>query len=122
MEIKITSEEYNNILILKTQGEVNGWERLTDEIYEEVKKHNCRKIIIDHSLLKFSSSIVHAVDLVKHYKDNFPSDIRLVTIAVVVPENNREFAEFWETYCNNSGYKYFSFTSMNSATEWIMSY
>ena len=60
MEIKITSEEYNNILILKTQGEVNGWEQLTDEIYEEVKKHNCRKIIIDHSLLKFSSSIVHA--------------------------------------------------------------
>ena len=39
----ITTKLENNVLILKTSGEIDSWEQITDDIYKEVLKHNTKK-------------------------------------------------------------------------------
>ena len=116
----ITTKLENNVLILKTSGEIDSWEQITDDIYKEVLKHNTKKIILDHRDLQFPTSILRYVEVVEHYEKNFPMEIHQLKVAVVVKEEYKNVARFWETYCLNRGFRYLAFTSMRDATDWVM--
>jgi hypothetical protein len=58
--------------------------------------------------------------LVQSYIEQYPPDIRELTIAVVVADNYKEVAATWETICQSRGLQYFVFTSLEDAVNCLL--
>jgi len=117
MSTKFSSRKEGDLLIIETSGAIKekGWIELTKQLYGEITKHECTRIIINHLKLEFPTDLLEYVDLEKFYAENFPSQIRLLKLAVVVHPKYKEIGDFWETYCHNRGFYYKAFTSMEDA-------
>ena len=57
---------------------------------------------------------------IEFFTSNFPPEIRLLKIAIVLPPESEEVGKFWETVCVNKGLEYHSFTSLEQAYQWLM--
>jgi hypothetical protein len=119
MEVKVSTNREEDYLLIRTCGAIEGWVPLTKRLHEEISKHDCKRIILDHTLLEFPTHLTHYVDLVQFYAENFPGDMRFWRLAVIVDPKYKAVADFWETYCNNRGYPYGAFSSLEAARAWM---
>jgi len=90
-----------------------------DRAYQEILKFDKEKILIELIETTFPLSLFDYSDLVKHYMNNLPPELKLLKIAVVISEVYKNIAEFWETVCNNKGFEFNAFTSLHEAEVWL---
>ncbi len=123
MDIVITSQNKTEYLLIESKGHLLSKEDLFNHshmIYEEIIKHAVEKILIYEPETHFPAGLSSYLDLVHHYINNFPPEIRNLRIAVVTSHEYKEIAGFWETACVNRGYRYFAFTSFQDAHDWLI--
>ena len=89
-------------------------------IYEEIIKHDNNKILVNEPEMHFPQDLFSYLALVRHYIDEFPPEIQLLKIAIVVSAQYQEIAKFWEIACQNRGFPYFTFTSFQEAHNWLI--
>jgi hypothetical protein len=89
-------------------------------IYEEFRKHDAKKVLIDEPGTKLPVSLFSYYEAVEFYLSSLPPDIRSLKIAVVIAKEYKEMAGFWETVCVNRGLQYFAFTSFQDAHNWLI--
>lgn len=118
MNITITCQEKNEYLFIESKGSIENADELIAHsrmIYDEISKHDFKKILIYESETSLPLDLVPHFNLVKNYIDQYPSDILQFTIAVVVADPYKEVAMTWETICQSRGFRYFVFTSLEDA-------
>ncbi len=89
-------------------------------LFDEVLKYNCSKVLINEPGTTFPTDMFIYYNVVTHYIDNFPPEIRTLKIAVVIAEEFKELGYFWETVCVNKGLQYFAFTAFRDAHDWLV--
>ncbi|MEO6905662.1 MAG: hypothetical protein ABI148_04830 [Ginsengibacter sp.] len=118
MNISITSQKRNGYLFIESKGTIENVDELMAHsrmIYDEISKHDLKKILIYEPETSLPLDLVAHFNLVKNYIEQYPPDIREFTIAVVVAEAFKEVASTWETICQSRGLQYFVFTSLEDA-------
>lgn len=122
MSISITSQNRNEYLFIESKGSIDNVDELMAHsrmIYDEISKHHFKKILIYEPETTLPLDLIPHFNLVKSYMDHYPSDIRELTIAVVVDEKYKEVAATWETICQSRGLQYFVFTSLDDAITFL---
>ena len=123
MEISITSQNTSEYLLIESKGSLEtGADLLTHSqlLYNEIKKYDAKKILIDEPGTHFPLDLFLYFDLVKNYIDHFPPDIRSLKIAIVTAEAYTEIAQSWEALCVSRGLQFFVFTSFEEAIDWLL--
>jgi hypothetical protein len=123
MNITITSEYKKEYLFIESKGVVETKEDLfrhCDLVFTEINKYDVKKILIYEPETEFPLEIYPYFDLINHYINSFPPEIRLLKIAVVTAEKFKEVAETWESLCVSRGFRYYAFTSLKEAEEWLI--
>jgi len=123
MNIVITSRPEPEYLLVESKGVLFTKDDLVMQsklIHEEIIKHKAKKILVNEPDTKFPLELFPYYELVKFYVDNFPPEMRLNKIAVVIAQDYEKMARFWETVCNNRGFQYFAFTSFQKAHDWLL--
>jgi hypothetical protein len=121
MSANISSRIEGDLLTIKTSGDIKetGWIMFAKQLYEEIARHGCTRIIIDHLDLEIPTRLIEYVNLEKFFSEELPPEIRSLKLAVVVNPRYKEVGDFWETYCRNRGFGYKAFTSMEDAGAYI---
>jgi hypothetical protein len=122
MPFTIDTQNKEEYLLVVSKGSIASADELVEhanQIYEEFLKHQQTKILIYQMATEFPSGLSSYLNLVNHYIDNFSIEIMSVRIAVVIQEKYKELGAFWETVCNNRGYQYHAFTSLEEAEDWL---
>jgi len=122
MNVTITSKVKDDYLLIKASGKVidiEEWKLIGRRYYDEIAKHDTQKVIIDGLELQFPAHLLDMVHLVKFYKEELPSEIRRLKLAVVVDSKDKKIVDFWETYSHNRGYSYRAFYSMEDARKFM---
>ncbi|MEO8819740.1 MAG: hypothetical protein ABI267_10210 [Ginsengibacter sp.] len=123
MEISITSHEKKNYLLIETKANVETKEdliRQSELLYDEIAKHDFKKILVDETETTLPNELTSYFDLVKNYVQDFPPEIRELKIATVIDKKFKEVSASWETLCRSRGLNYSSFTSFDDAEIWLM--
>ena len=123
MNIVITSRPEPHYLLVESKGDLYTKADLVKQsqlIHEEIIKHKAKKILVHETETSFPLDLFPYYELVKFYLDNFPGDIRMNKIAIVISEEYEKMARFWETVCINRGLQYFAFTSFQKAHDWLV--
>lgn len=118
MNFTISSENRPEYLLIESKGHVVSKADLVKHsqlIYEEISKYNNKKILIYEPEMHFPQDLFAYIALVHDYIDNFPPDIRLLKIAIVVSAEYESPAKFWALACQNRGFDYSAFTSIKEA-------
>jgi hypothetical protein len=122
MPFTISTQNNDDYLFVESQGNIESADELVahaNQIYEEFLKHHQTKVLIYQMETEFPPGLSSYLNLVNHYIDNFSIEIMSVRIAVVIQEKYKELGAFWETVCNNRGYQYHAFTSLEEAEDWL---
>jgi hypothetical protein len=119
MNAKISSHKEKGYLLINTSGAIDDWKSFTLLILEEINHYSDKKIILDHRNLDYPAKLFNLAELVDFYHRDLPVDVRQLNLAIVVETTNCEVAKFWETYCNNRGYLFSAFDSLENAEDWI---
>ena len=123
MDITITSENKKEYLLIESKGTIETKEDLfahSQMLYDEIKKHGAKKILVNAPETYFPLELFHYFGLVQDYKDNYPPEIFNLKIASVVCNDYREVAASWEALCQSRGLQYFSFTSFQDAVDCLL--
>ncbi len=121
--MNITSENNADYLLIRSEANLKDEDDLIRHailVFEEYKKYDNNKVILDGLATQFPSDLFPYYDLVQFYIEKFPPEVRTIKLACIIsPEYNR-IGKFWETVSNNRGFQYRAFTSLRSAEEWMM--
>lgn len=120
----ITSINNPEYLLIRSVGNLKNETDLFEHaslIYNEFKKYDNKKILIDALTTTFPHDLFPYYDLVQYYTNNFPPEIRELKVACIISPDFAKAGEFWQTVSNNSGFQYHAFTSVREAEEWLMS-
>ena len=123
MEISITSQSKKDYLLIETKANIESKEQLLKQsqlIYEEIIKHDFKKILVDERETQLPINLYAFFDLVKEYVENFPPEIHDLKIATVVAKEYWEMIASWETLCVSRKLNYFGFTSLEDAEKWLL--
>lgn len=123
MEITITAHEKKNYLLIETKANVETKEdliRQSELLYDEISKHDFKKILVDETETTLPNDLIPYFDLVKNYVQDFPPEIRELKIATLIDKEYKEVSASWETLCRSRGLNYSSFTSFEEAEIWLL--
>ena len=118
MKITLSTYPKKDYLLIESKGTIDTMEELlahSQMIWEEIRKYDFKKILIDEPGIQLPQEIVPYFNLVKSYIESFPPKIRELKIAVVVSEKYIEVGHTWESLCQSRGLQYFMFTSFDDA-------
>ena len=120
MEWELSYQPAEGIIFIKTRGvlEISTATQMRNEGAALIKRHDCKRILLDHSLLDDSAlSTMETFDLPKIYDSLGIS--RAVKMALVVTPIMKTKLRFYETVCRNNGYSVLLFTDRESALQWL---
>ena len=123
MNIVITSNSNDDYLLIESTGSIETKEGLIKHarvIYEEIVKHEFKKVLVVLSRTHLLSELIPYFDLVKSYVDDYPPEIYEFKIAIVVAQEYKEIAESWESLCVSRGLEYHAFTLFRDAENWLL--
>lgn len=123
MEISITSQSKKEYLLIETKANVQSREDLIEQsklLYQEIVKHNFKKILVDERETQLPINLYAFFDLVKDYVEEFPTSIHDLKIAIVVTLEYKEVADTWETLCLSRKLNNCAFTSLEDAEKWLL--
>jgi len=113
----------DEFLYIKAQG-VN--ESLADhkkynlELYKSISRYPFNRILVDEQEVVYSNTITDMYDLAHFYDQEIPVEARLLRLALVVKEKYEKLASFWEVVCQNLGYQFKVFFSLERAKSWLL--
>jgi hypothetical protein len=121
MSVSISSRIEGDVLLIKTTGDIRGKGliELVKQMYGEISRHDCTRIILNHLELELPTGLIEYVNLEKFLEEHLPFNIRFLKLASVVDPKYSEVGSFWETYCNNRGFSYKVFTSLEDASAYM---
>ena len=122
MSFTITSNNKNDHLFLRSVGVVEDTQDVikhAEAVYAEITKYDKKKILIDDRETRWPPNLFSYYEQVEFFSQNFPPEIRLLKIAIVLPAESEEVAKFWETLCVNMGFNYHAFISIEEAYQWL---
>jgi hypothetical protein len=123
MNVTIAAQKRDGYLFIESKGTLENVDELMAHsrmIYEEITKHDFKKILVYEPETSLPLDLVPHFKLVQNYIEQYPPDIRELTIAVVVADNYKEVAATWETICQSRGLQYFVFTSLEDAVNCLV--
>jgi len=123
MNVTIAAQKRDGYLFIESKGTLENVDELMAHsrmIYEEITKHDFKKILVYEPETSLPLDLVPHFKLVQSYIEQYPPDIRELTIAVVVADNYKEVANTWETICQSRGLQYFVFTSLQDAVNCLV--
>lgn len=123
MNITLLSRPEANWLVLEAAGVMRNTsdeKSFANSCYAEIVKHNYKNILIDQRKISYGSDIIDQCNVVSHYSEEFPPEIRSLRIAIVINPRDRAVNEFWELYANNRGYPWKVFCDMDDATAFLL--
>jgi hypothetical protein len=123
MDIVITAHNTPEYLLIESKGEVKNAVEVQEHckrIFDEILRYGNKKVLVDEPGTSFPRNMLIYYDLVTYYLENFPPEIRFIKVAVVIAEEFKEIGYFWETVCVNKGLRYFAFTSLEEARDWLL--
>jgi hypothetical protein len=123
MNVTIAAQKRDGYLFIESKGTLENIDELMAHsrmIYEEITKHDFKKILVYEPETSLPLDLVPHFKLVQSYIEQYPPDIRELTIAVVVADNYKEVAATWETICQSRGLQYFVFTSLEDAVNCLL--
>jgi len=123
MNVTIAAQKRDGYLFIESKGTLENIDELMAHsrmIYEEITKHDFKKILVYEPETSLPLDLVPHFKLVQSYIEQYPPDIRELTIAVVVADNYKEVANTWETICQSRGLQYFVFTSLEDAVNCLV--
>jgi hypothetical protein len=123
MNVTIAAQKRDGYLFIESKGTLENVDELMAHsrmIYEEITKHDFKKILVYEPETSLPLDLVPHFKLVQSYIEQYPPDIRELTIAVVVADNYKEVAATWETICQSRGLQYFVFTSLEDAVNCLV--
>src|SRR6185312_7371533 len=115
MNLTITGQKRDGYLFIESKGIVENVDELMAHsrmIYEEIAKHDFKKILVYEPETSLPLDLIPHFDLVKSYIEQYPAHIRELTIAVVVAS--------WEAVCQSRGLQYYVFTSLEEAVNCLI--
>jgi hypothetical protein len=119
----ITSDNNSEYLLISSVGSLQDESQLFKHarlIYNEVKKHNNKRILLDALATEFPSDLFAYYDLVQFYIAELPPEIKELRLACVISPAYSNVGKFWQTASNNRGFQYRAFTSVREAEEWLI--
>jgi hypothetical protein len=119
----ITSESNADYLLIRSVASLKDENDLIQHamlVFDEYKKHDNKKVVLDGLATEFPSDLFPYYDLVQFYMEKFPPEVRDITLACIISPEYTRIGKFWETVSNNRGFKYRAFTSLREAEEWLM--
>ena len=120
MEWDLSYQPSEEIIYIRTRGtlEINAATQMRNEGAKLIKRHDCKRILLDHTLLdKNALTTMETFDLPKIYDALGIS--RAIKMALVVTPNMKTKLKFYETVCRNNGYSVMLFLDRESALEWL---
>jgi hypothetical protein len=123
MNLTIASQKRDGYLFIESKGTLENVDELMAHsrlIYEEIHKHDFKKILIYEPETSLPLDLVPHFKLVQSYIEHYPPDIRELMVSVVVGDNYKEVAATWETICQSRGLQYFVFTSLEDAINCLL--
>ena len=123
MNVTIAAQKRDGYLFIESKGTLENIDELMAHsrmIYEEITKHDFKKILVYEPETSLPLDLVPHFKLVQSYIEQYPPDIRELTIAVVVADNYKEVAATWETICQSRGLQYFVFASLEDAVNCLV--
>lgn len=123
MNLTIAAQKRDGYLFIESKGTLENVDELMAHsrmIYEEIGKHDFKKILVYEPETSLPLDLVPHFNLVKSYIEQYPAHIRELMIAVVVADNYKEVAATWETICQSRGLQYFVFTSLEDAVNCLV--
>jgi len=119
----LTSQNNADYLLIRSEASLKDEHDLIQHallVYDEYKKYENHKVILDGLATRFPSDLFPYYDLVQFYIEKFPPEIRKIKLACIISPEYSRIGKFWETASNNRGFKYRAFTSLREAEEWMM--
>ena len=123
MDIKLTSENRVDYLLIESKGILQSLAELTEHgqmIYTEIAKYDCKKVLVMDVETRFPKDIFVYQNLAGNYEEKFPIDLKSIKVAVVVTEEFKDIGEFWQTVCTNRGFDFAAFTAEEDALLWLL--
>ncbi|SRR6185312_3932467 len=123
MNLTITGQKRDGYLFIESKGIVENVDELMAHsrmIYEEIAKHDFKKILVYEPETSLPLDLIPHFDLVKSYIEQYPAHIRELTIAVVVADPYKEVVASWEAVCQSRGLQYYVFTSLEEAVNCLI--
>lgn len=120
MEWELTYDPADGILFIQTRGvlESKAATQLRNESVALLKQHDCKRILLDHSLLEgYALTATEIYDIPKMY-DAFEIS-RAVRMGLVIAPSLIDKLRFYETVCRNNGYSVMLFPDRESALAWL---
>ena len=90
------------------------------EMYQSIKQYPFDRILVDELEVTYSNTIMDMYDLAHFYDQEMPVEARLLRLALVVREKYEKLASFWEVVCQNLGYQFKVFFSIENAKSWLL--
>jgi hypothetical protein len=119
----ITSENNAEYLLIRSVAKLKNEDDLIKHamlVYEEYKKYNNKKVVLDGLETEFPLDLFPYYDLVQFYIEKFPPEVREIRLACVISTEYARIGKFWETASGNRGFQYRAFISIREAEEWLM--
>ena len=124
MNTTVSSELRPGYLLLVGFGEVVSLDQyrfLVRQYSDEIKKYDCRKIIVDERLVAYGPSLLLQSDIVDFYEFDLGADATDWQLAVVINKELLGLGEFWAHGSREAGYPYRVFLSIEEASAFLTS-
>jgi hypothetical protein len=118
----ITSENNADYLLIRSVASLKDENDLILHamlVFDEYKKHDNKKVVLDGLATEFPSNLFPYYDLVQFYIEKLPPEAREITLACIISPEYSRIGKFWETVSNNRGFRYRAFTSLRDAEVWL---
>jgi len=89
-------------------------------MYQSIKQYPYNRVLVDEQGVTYSNSLMDIYDLAHFYDQEMPVEARLLRLALVVREKYEKLASFWEVVCQNLGYQFKVFFSIEKAKSWLL--
>ena len=122
MNTTVSSELKPGYLLLVGSGEVVSLDQyrfLARQYSDEIRKYDCRKIIVDERQVAYGPSLLLQLDIIDFYEFDLGADATDWQLAVVVDNELLGLGEVWAHSSREAGYPYRVFSSMDDARMYL---
>jgi hypothetical protein len=89
-------------------------------MYQSIKQYPFNRVLVDEQGVTYSNTLMDVYDLAHFYDQEIPLEARLLRLALVVEEKYEKLASFWEVVCQNLGYQFKVFFTIEKAKTWLL--
>jgi len=123
MGINFKAFPQETYLYVKSEGK---WGSLDEhkqynlEMYQSIARYQFNRILVNELDVVYPNNILDLYELAHFYDKELPIEVQLLQLVLVVKEKYKQLASFWELVCQNLGYQFKVFYSLEEARDWLL--